>query len=81
MASIMASSWVLKVPRSDEKQGYILLQLSHKSTQADLDLTLFASEGEAPYTTKSKSRCLVNYASVEIKTVNCHLVFLKLTRR
>lgn len=51
----MADAWVLKIPRSDDKQGHVLVQVSRKNAHSDLDLTLFASEGEAPYTAKGVS--------------------------
>lgn len=48
----MAPPWVLKIPRSDENQGHVLIQASHKDGHADLDLTLFGTESEAVYKTK-----------------------------
>src|SRR2546421_11122992 len=48
----MAASWVLKIPRSDESQGHILVQVSHKDGHPDLDLTLLATESEAVYKAK-----------------------------
>jgi hypothetical protein len=48
----MASSWVLKFPRSDDNQSYVLVHVSHKGGHADLDLTLLGTEGEMVYKTK-----------------------------
>lgn len=48
----MAASWVLKIPRSDDSQGHILIQVSHRDGHPDLDLTLLATESEAVYKTK-----------------------------
>ena len=48
----MASSWLVKIPRSDDSEGHVLVQVSHKDGHADLDLTLFATEGEAVYKSK-----------------------------
>jgi hypothetical protein len=48
----MAPPWVLTIPRSDDNQGHVLIQVSHKDGHADLDLTLFGTESEAVYKTK-----------------------------
>ena len=48
----MASSWVLKIPRSDDDQSHVLIQVSHKDGHPELDLTVFATESEAVYKTK-----------------------------
>lgn len=49
----MASTRVLRLSRSDES-GFILLHVSNTGP-APLDLTLAATEGECPYTTKGRS--------------------------
>lgn len=48
----MAASWVLKIPRSDDDQGHVLIQVAHKEGHAELDLTFFGTESEAVYKTK-----------------------------
>lgn len=48
----MASSRVLKVPRSDDPDAYVLVNVSQKG-KAGLDLRLAATEGENPYITTS----------------------------
>jgi hypothetical protein len=48
----MASSWVLKFPRSDDNQSHVLIHVSHKGGRADLDLTLLGTESETVYKTK-----------------------------
>ena len=55
----MASSWVLKFPRSDDNQSYVLVHVSHKGGHADLDLTLLGTEGEMVYKTKRACVLLV----------------------
>lgn len=40
---------VLRIPRSDEQESYVLLQVS-RSRSAALDLDIAATEGENPYT-------------------------------
>jgi hypothetical protein len=57
----MASSWVLKFPRSDDNQSHVLVHVTHKGGHADLDLTLLGTEGEMVY--KTKRACV--RASVE----------------
>lgn len=49
----MATSRVLKVPQSDDKE-FVLLQIS-SSGKKPLDLKLVGTEGEAPYVVKSRS--------------------------
>ena len=51
----MTAPWVLKLPRSDDKGSHVLVQVSRKNAHSELDLTLYASEGEAPYTAKGMS--------------------------
>ena len=55
----MASSWVLKFPRSDDNQSYVLVHVSQKDGHADLDLTLLGTEGEMVYKTKRACVLLV----------------------
>ena len=55
----MASSWVLKFPRSDDNQSCVLVHVSHKGGHADLDLTLLGTEGEMVYKTKRACVLLV----------------------
>jgi hypothetical protein len=55
----MASSWVLKFPRSDDNQSYVLVHVSHKDGHADLDLTLLGTESEMVYKTKRACVLLV----------------------
>ena len=66
----MASSWLLKIPRSDDSEGHVLLQVSHRDGHADLDLTLFATESEAVYKSKGKYRSHSNEAHVGSKPTN-----------
>ena len=52
-------SWVLRIPRSDDPQGFVLVNVT-PSGKASLDLQLIATEGENPYVGASKyrsSRC------------------------
>jgi DNA double-strand break repair and V(D)J recombination protein XRCC4 len=53
----MASSWVLKFPRSDDDQSHVLIHVSHKGGRADLDLTLLGTESETVY--KTKRACIL----------------------
>ena len=55
----MASSWVLKFPRSDDDQSHVLIHVSHKGGRADLDLTLLGTESEMVYKTKRACVLLV----------------------
>ena len=50
----MARSWVLKLPRSDGKDAHVLVYCQCKDGQSDLDLTLYATESEAPYKAKGR---------------------------
>jgi hypothetical protein len=43
------SQRILRISRSDDTQGYVLLQVSPTSSDA-LDLDIAATEGENPYT-------------------------------
>jgi hypothetical protein len=43
------SQRILRIPRSDDTEGYVLLQVSPTSSNA-LDLDIAATEGENPYT-------------------------------
>lgn len=43
------SQRILRISRSDDTQGYVLLQVSPISSSA-LDLDIVATEGENPYT-------------------------------
>ncbi|KAF7115103.1 hypothetical protein CNMCM5793_001337 [Aspergillus hiratsukae] len=59
------SQRILRIPRSDDTQGYVLLQVSPASSNA-LDLDIAATEGENPYTgtvrqTRLKTLCAKNY--------------------
>ncbi|KAF7168130.1 hypothetical protein CNMCM5623_001244 [Aspergillus felis] len=59
------SQRILRISRSDDTQGYVLLQVSPTSTNA-LDLDIAATEGENPYTgtvrqARLKTLCAKNY--------------------
>jgi hypothetical protein len=59
------SQRILRISRSDDTQGYVLLQVSPTSSDA-LDLDIAATEGENPYTgtvrqTRLRSLCAKNY--------------------
>lgn len=59
------SQRILRISRSDDTQGYVLLQVSPISSSA-LDLDIVATEGENPYTgtvrqTRLKTLCAKNY--------------------
>lgn len=59
----MAASWVLKVPRSDDDQGHVLIQVSRKDGRPDLDLTLLGTESSLAYSTKCTLMGFVGDAS------------------
>ena len=42
------SEHILRIPRSDSKGGYVLIQVKSRSFSG-LDLKFVATEGEAPY--------------------------------
>ena len=52
--SVMARSWLLKLPRTDDKDAHVLVYCQCKDEQSDLDLTLYATESEAPYKAKGR---------------------------
>ncbi|GFF56346.1 hypothetical protein IFM58399_10293 [Aspergillus lentulus] len=59
------SQRILRISRSDDTHGYVLLQVSPTSSNA-LDLDIAATEGENPYTgtvrqTRLKTLCAKNY--------------------
>ena len=66
----MASSWLLKIPRSDDSGGHVLVQVSHRHGHADLDLTLFATESEAVYKSKGNYRSYSDEVQVDSKPTN-----------
>lgn len=45
----MTAPRVLRVPRSDEPEAFVLVHVAHQGP-AVLDLALTATEGECPYT-------------------------------
>ena len=47
----MTTTHVLRIPRTDEEQGFILVQVTSAGSR-DLDIKLVATEGFAPYMVK-----------------------------
>ena len=67
----MASSWVLKFPRSDDNQSHVLIHVSHKGGRADLDLTLLGTESETVYKTKRACVLLVEEIIDFSQSISC----------
>lgn len=54
----MSSTWVVRLAQSDKTRPPILINVARKEGGQDLDLDLLATDGEAAFTGKGKSRVL-----------------------